>query len=344
MLRVLATISIVLTGADHLTTWLCLREHVQGWDVSEANPVAEWLFEVAGLVPGLAIDSAITLCAVAFLLTTGALPRNAKLGFLAVITLSTGYAVANNIQAIDAMGLWPGGVAHTMNRQLILALSCVGLTGLSCQGPSAFLGAVQGLPEPAAASAQAPAPPAALLAVNEVVPATATESDAEDLSSIEMEILEELRSRHTGLAEYELILLAQTIMSESARHALDPALVVAVIFVESSGYHLAVSPVGALGLMQLLPSTGEELAHKLGVAWHGPDSLFDPIINVKLGTAYLRWLNDRYDSIPTALAAYNWGPGRIDRRLRRGATVPSRYIGQVMRAYGAYDSNDAGRS
>jgi soluble lytic murein transglycosylase-like protein len=54
---------------------------------------------------------------------------------------------------------------------------------------------------------------------------------------------------------------------------------------------------------------------------------------VKLGIAYLRQLTDRYASMPTALAAYNWGPGAIDRRIRRGASVPSRYIEQVMKAY-----------
>ena len=110
MLRVLAASSLVLTGADHLTTWLCLRDRVEGWQVSEANPVADWLFEVAGLVPGLAIDSGITLFAIVFLLTTAALPHAAKLGLLAVITLTTGYAVANNLQAINAMGLWPIGI------------------------------------------------------------------------------------------------------------------------------------------------------------------------------------------------------------------------------------------
>jgi len=101
--------------------------------------------------------------------------------------------------------------------------------------------------------------------------------------------------------------------------------------VESAGYHLAVSEVGAMGLMQILPATGKELADRMNIEWRGPDTLFDPVINVKLGTAYLRQLADRYGNVHTALAAYNWGPGRIDRRLRRGATVPSRYIEQVMR-------------
>ena len=112
---------------------------------------------------------------------------------------------------------------------------------------------------------------------------------------------------------------------------------IAVIEVESAGYHLAVSHVGAMGLMQLLPATAEELAEKLEIAWTATDTLFDPIINVKLGTAYLRQLADRYDDVSIALAAYNWGPGRIDRRLRRGATVPSRYIEQVRRAVDRYD-------
>ena len=107
MLRVLAGSSLLLTGADHWTTWLCLRSPVAGWEVSEANPVAEWLFGVAGLVPGLVIDSAITLLAVGFLVFTAALPNMVKTAFLALITCTTGYAVANNLQAISAMGLWP---------------------------------------------------------------------------------------------------------------------------------------------------------------------------------------------------------------------------------------------
>jgi soluble lytic murein transglycosylase-like protein len=232
-----------------------------------------------------------------------------------------------------------------MNRPLTLAMTCVGLVALSCQVPS-FLTLESG--HSAIRLVDADSTTQSELAENEPQPARPMAGeppiDEIELTSVETEILEELRTRHTGLAEYELILLAETIVTEADRHGLDPALVVAVIYVESSGYHLAVSPVGALGLMQILPATGEELARKHGVDWHGPDSLFDPIVNVKLGTAYLRQLSDRYQSIPTALAAYNWGMGRIDRRLRRGASVPSHYIGQVMRAYGAYDASQAGRS
>jgi soluble lytic murein transglycosylase-like protein len=164
-------------------------------------------------------------------------------------------------------------------------------------------------------------------------PATASQSPLESTKIVRHQILAELRSRHTALADHELVVLSHAIVEESGAHNLDPSLVMALIEVESAGYHLAVSNVGALGLMQLMPRTAEELARKLGVEWHGRDTLFDPLVNVKLGTAYLRQLTDRYDSTPTALAAYNWGPGRIDSRLRRGVAVPSRYIEQVMKAY-----------
>jgi len=111
MLRWLAVASVLLTTADHWTTYLCLRAPVTGWQVSEANPVAEWLFLSTGLLPGLAIDSVITLAAVGFLLTTAALSQGTRLVFLAFITASTAYAVLNNVQAIRAMGLSPLGWA-----------------------------------------------------------------------------------------------------------------------------------------------------------------------------------------------------------------------------------------
>jgi len=112
MLRPLALIAVLLTGADHWTTYLCLSGPIEGWQVNEANPMANWLFHVAGLLPGLALDSVISVMAVLFLLTTGALSKRTRAGLLSAIALFTGYAVVNNLQAISAMGLWPVLVAQ----------------------------------------------------------------------------------------------------------------------------------------------------------------------------------------------------------------------------------------
>ncbi len=156
----------------------------------------------------------------------------------------------------------------------------------------------------------------------------ATPSDPDERA-----VLEFLRGRHTGMSRFDEENVARAVVREARRHGLDPALVLAVIQVESGGYYLAVSHVGALGLMQLLPATAEELAGKLGVDWRGPDSLFDPVVNVQLGTAYIKHLADRYGDVSTALAAYNWGPTRIDRRIRKGSGIPSIYSERVMRAF-----------
>jgi len=136
-----------------------------------------------------------------------------------------------------------------------------------------------------------------------------------------------------GLASGEITSLAHTIVEQSRHYDLDPALMMAVMHVESRFNSFAVSPVGALGLMQILPETGQEMALKHGVAWHGRRTLFNPEINVKLGIAYLRELTDRYGNISTALAAYNWGPGRIDRRIRRGSRLPVEYPRLVLGAH-----------
>jgi soluble lytic murein transglycosylase-like protein len=138
----------------------------------------------------------------------------------------------------------------------------------------------------------------------------------------------------TGLTDAEMTRLAETIVVEARRYHFDPSLVLAVIHVESRFDTYAVSPKDALGLMQLLPSTGEELAPIVGVEWHGPQTLFDPVANVRLGVAYLRQLTDRYNgSVRTALVAYNWGPGRIDQFVRAGDPLPREYSQLVLAAY-----------
>jgi transglycosylase-like protein with SLT domain len=99
--------------------------------------------------------------------------------------------------------------------------------------------------------------------------------------------------------------LNQVVTIASGRYRLDPDLVNSVIRAESGFNVRAVSPKGAQGLMQLMPQT----ASQLGV----PDA-FDPQANVEGGTRYLRELLERYNfDLIKALAAYNAGPGRVER-------------------------------
>ena len=102
------------------------------------------------------------------------------------------------------------------------------------------------------------------------------------------------------------------IISEHARlHGVRPDLVRAVVQVESAFNPYARSPKGALGLMQLMPSTIQRFAVR---------NPFNPVENVGAGVAYLRQLLDRYENNETlALAAYNAGPGAVD---RHGQKVP----------------------
>jgi soluble lytic murein transglycosylase-like protein len=92
-------------------------------------------------------------------------------------------------------------------------------------------------------------------------------------------------------------------------HAISPALVRAVIQAESAWNVRAVSVKGALGLMQLMPATASHL---------GVSDPFDPEQNIRGGVKYLRFLLDRYDgNFELALAAYNAGPGAVDRYGRK---------------------------
>jgi soluble lytic murein transglycosylase-like protein len=159
------------------------------------------------------------------------------------------------------------------------------------------------------------------------------------LDAVREHLLE--HQHRTGLTRGEIADLALTIVREARHRDLDPALVLAVMHVESRYNAFAVSSKDAMGLMQIIPSTGRELAAHLGIRWDGPHTLFDPTANVRIGVAYLRQLRDRYGDLSTALAAYNWGPGRIDRRLSRGAPLPTVYAQLVFEAYGDSEGEPA---
>ena len=123
--------------------------------------------------------------------------------------------------------------------------------------------------------------------------------------------------------------LAKIIIEECDNYDLDPFLILAVIQVESEFTPKAVSSKGAIGLMQVMPRTGEYVAKDLGISYSGRKSLYDPFVNIKLGIHYLSYLEDRFNTMENALAAYNYGPGNFEKN-RTFVKNPPRYVKKVL--------------
>jgi len=121
--------------------------------------------------------------------------------------------------------------------------------------------------------------------------------------------------------------LEPVIARAASRNKLDPDLIKAVIQAESGFRTDAVSKAGAMGLMQLMPQTAQEL---------GVDPM-DPEEAIEGGARYLRQQLDRFGDIEMALAAYNAGPGAV---ARYGDVPPyaetRRFVSKVLRYYDAY--------
>ena len=115
------------------------------------------------------------------------------------------------------------------------------------------------------------------------------------------------------------------IKGASERYGVDPDLVRAVIRAESDFDPGCTSKKGAMGLMQLMPGTARDLSVK---------NPYNPVENVMAGTRYLKGLIGRYDGhLPTALAAYNWGMGNVERHPGGLPQETRAYIARVTRYY-----------
>jgi soluble lytic murein transglycosylase len=142
-----------------------------------------------------------------------------------------------------------------------------------------------------------------------------------------------LVARAEPIEEPERERLAQTLVEAERESGVSACLLVALIEQESRFDPRAKGPRGALGLMQVRPFVGEDVAARIGLPWQGEQTLLDPVLNVRIGVAYLTELLARFGNQELALAAYNMGPTRLARRLARGDDGRSAFVTRVLRHY-----------
>ena len=141
-----------------------------------------------------------------------------------------------------------------------------------------------------------------------------------------------------------------TIQGSARAYGLDPRLVEAVIACESGGRSNAVSRAGAVGLMQVMPATGKWIARHLNRKAFSRRSLFNPLVSIRFGCWYLKYLfKDLAGDVFDVVAAYNGGQGNVKKWKRRYGGLEKqaflekipfdetrRYVKKVMRSYLIY--------
>ena len=127
------------------------------------------------------------------------------------------------------------------------------------------------------------------------------------------------------------------ILKYAKQYNIPPSFIAAVIYSESHFNKDATSPVGASGLMQIMPATGARLAKTLGDTDFAPSKLFEPERNVRYGSYYLKELIDRHEGdVDKALMAYNGGEAAVI-SYERNSVLPRETSGYVRKVKGTWE-------
>jgi soluble lytic murein transglycosylase len=148
---------------------------------------------------------------------------------------------------------------------------------------------------------------------------------------------------------YYPIVFKEDIDSASNMYSISPNLIFAIMREESRFNDTAMSPVGAIGLMQLMPTTARKIALKCGISIRDDDEILAVHNNINLGAKYLKILVDDFNSLPPAIASYNAGRVIVKSWLNRGnyksadefiEDIPyaetRNYVKRVLRSYFQY--------
>jgi len=210
---------------------------------------------------------------------------------------------------------------------LLFPLLATALVALACRSPAPSLPSPEAKPPTPLAGQPLPlVTPTAPQAPSEL-----PDEAPEDPSLVLMRAVLAARAGH--IAEPQRERLAEVLVEAEREHGISVLLLVALIERESRFDPLARGPSGSLGLMQVRPFVGKEVAGRIGVPWQGDQTLFDPVANVRIGASYLAELLDRFGSPELALAAYNIGPTRLARRLARGDVRNPAFVSRVLLEY-----------
>jgi len=147
------------------------------------------------------------------------------------------------------------------------------------------------------------------------------------------EILAILEKHETGLAKATKEELAEVIYEEATRNNQDPKFILALIAIESSFKNWSVSERGAKGLMQIMPYVAESIAQEMGIEWGGDHTLFNPILNIKMGVHYLSRLLLDFKDPGLALTAYNYGPTYVRGLIEKKQKIPQHFYEKIASTY-----------
>jgi hypothetical protein len=138
---------------------------------------------------------------------------------------------------------------------------------------------------------------------------------------------ERLKTSNPGISDEEIDEIITVFWEQTNTYGFEPEKALAWIEQESSFRITAVSYKGAVGLTQIMPATGKEMARKMNIEWRGTETLMDPELNLRIGFYYLNWCKER-PAVKTEhqiFSAYFWGIGNLQKKALN-ETVYSREI------------------
>lgn len=148
-----------------------------------------------------------------------------------------------------------------------------------------------------------------------------------------LQILQVIEDFQIGFTDEEKTQLADVISSECNKYDYDPMFLMSLIITESSFMQGQTSSVGARGLMQIRPFVGRSLADKMGIEWQGASTLFEPELNIQMGSRHLFNMILKFKDVRQAIISYNLGETALRHRMRLDKPLPRSFLNKVMTNY-----------